>query len=159
MSEKLCTDKIKNLIIQWLSNTELHKLIKEYYIEDIEDISDFKNTYDCINNINSLDDFYTYLISEWTNKNNWKRNSKSKLKKDYTQFLIDDNNKYYFETGFYGNYNQNLVDYYCYNSHLAKNCIVRYFSCTNELIANNFYIYVITTPEDDKIIGWGIHHD
>jgi hypothetical protein len=45
------------------------------------------------------------------------------------------------------------------NEHLARKCFYRLFTHKNDHIANNFRLEVVTTPEDDAVIGWCVTVD
>lgn len=45
------------------------------------------------------------------------------------------------------------------NEALARKCIYREFNHSNDNIANNYRLEVITTPEDDAVIGWCVTVD
>ena len=51
-----------------------------------------------------------------------------------------------------------LVQKYCDDLELAKKCIVRTFIPNNEL-GYNFRLEIVSTPEDDFIIGWTLITD
>ncbi len=54
---------------------------------------------------------------------------------------------------------QELVNIYFNDLKLAEKCIYRLFVPSNELLADSFRLEVITTPEDDEVVGWWVTVD
>lgn len=143
----------------------------EKFKEDFQEVLD---RWDNPKGINTLDDFANFIVNEWCGKNKWKRFGKRQLKDDWenyfdkTDFIFDSKKQQHvyldkeipillFDC--YGWYDEKLVDHYYNNPDLAQKCIERCFVPTNQNIRDNYYLVIITTPEDDQVIGWLLHHD
>lgn len=135
---KLSTEKIKALMTQWLKN------------------SDFMEGYDEEHILANLAEF-SKLKSSWENPSKWRRIRKSKLGDDYKNyFKVDDRsgNVSFFKDAF-GEADDQLAEEYFNEPDLAEKCILREF-LPEDPLDDAFRLEVVTTPEDDIVIGWVI---
>jgi len=76
----------------------------------------------------------------WTNKQNWKRNSKNKLTYDDARdWSVSDIGETFDD--------------------VAPGCVLRTFYNNKEPLVDNFMIDVIADPLDQKIVAWSINVD
>jgi hypothetical protein len=161
---KLSTKELKTMISLWLSDPKCKEDIK--YYSDMTDLDELGPDWqsgetvtqiECarrlwgapkhVNTPELLDEFIWKL---WIDGSRWKRNKKCKIQEDeygifYNgEFLID----------MIGECNDFLLKKYVTNQQLEK-CIFREFVPDNEL-GNNYRLNVVTTPEDDEVIGWTV---
>jgi hypothetical protein len=167
MKEKLNTKKIKKLITQWLSDEKIVKdiILRMYhtYEEDDGELLDAEY-WGCQKNCSKqeLEDRIAFL---WSDGNNWRRNEKCKLKYDWETFLSGVEYKLghikkipHFNIDIYGWSNDELVIKLFNDPKTAAKCIKRSFEPC-EQFADNFRLEVITTPEDDEVVGWTVYRD
>jgi hypothetical protein len=137
---------------------------------------------------NTADTLLDHIYKLWCDGKQWKREEKRKLNDDWVDWLGEcdyDDLAYkkakrdWVDSGRLGDYpevpiksitefhfdvmgdgDSKLLEQYSgdINAEKAKKCIYRLFS-PHELFADNYRLEVITTPEDDAIIGWSVTVD
>jgi hypothetical protein len=149
---KFSTKKLKMMISTWLSNSTFKEDLNYFFDFDNEEEFQYqkKLNYDVPESIKTKDQFDEYSWKLITNGLNWRRDRKHKLGDE--QFLFFGNR---FAVGMAGECNDLLVEKYCTDIKQLSICILREFIPNNEF-ALTFRLHVVTTPEDDEIIGWSL---
>lgn len=144
---KFTDSKLQEKISIWLSDPELKEYLKRNlcFIKDDETRAD----------IETKEQFDEYIWKLWIDGSRWEC--------DQNEALGDDYENYFYKNEFSiidvaGECDDILVRKYCDNFELAKKCIVRTFTANNE-IGDNFRLEMVTTPEDNAIIGWSLITD
>lgn len=141
------TDSIlQEKISVWLSDPELKEYLKDALIFIKDD--------DARANIETKEQFDEYIWELWVDSSQWEC--------EKNEVLGDDCENYFYQNEFdidvAGECDDALVKKYSDDAELAKKCIVRTFIPNNEL-GDNFRLEMVTTPEDDAIIGWSLITD
>lgn len=144
---KFTDSKLQEKISIWISDPELKAYLKDslIFIKDDETRA----------NIETKEQFDKYIWELWIDNSQWKC--------EQNEILGDEYENYFYENDFSiidvaGECDNFLVKKYCDDIELAKKCIVRTFIPNNEL-GDNFRFEIVTTPEDDAIIGWSLIAD
>lgn len=137
------------------------KEIKEY-ISKVLNTKEIKENFICVNCIetNNGDDVIELEnvdkhiqdkhFNEFLNPSNWKRGEKRKLKENWDSYFRKEG----FSIVEFGDYNTKLVEYYYTNPMQAQKCILRVFWLQSYIASIDYRIEVVTTPNDDEVIGW-----
>lgn len=109
-----------------------------------------------------------FIWSLWCDASQWKREEKRKLKDDWESYLACGESIWTgwgkdakrtktpgFCVDMLGDENKELVAKYFNDPKQAEKCIFRCFVPCNQL-ADNYRLEVVTTPEDDAVIGWTV---
>lgn len=136
MIEKLTTDKLKLFIVDIIYD----------YVNNVE-----KQT-----NSNSsigASDKNAIIVNNWKRPSYWKRTSKKKIKDDWDEYFYQDE----------VNSDYGWLDKEVYNGVIENNqtekCIIRIFQPEDERMRDNYYIFIISNPEDTTVVAFGLHQD
>lgn len=175
---KLSTDKLKTMISEWLSKPEYRSKIidddfdpNEWVDRDktITMMEQKREDWEAPPSINTPQLLGEYIWKLWCDGSQWKRVEKQMLKKGWVDYLacdttwegFRDNIKYTYVAGFpidvigIGDSNEDLVKKLFDDPKQAKKCILRMFQPNNQL-ADNYRLEVVTTPNDDEVVGWTV---
>lgn len=159
------------MISTWLSDPKYKEDLKHHsYMEDpnvlvvdwesgkdeptITQMEHLRKLWKAPKHVNTPELFDEFIWKLWTDGSRWKRDKKCNLKDDdYGTFYNGE-----FQIDMIGECNDLLAKKYSANPELLKKCIFRTFVPNNEL-ANNYCLIVVTTPEDDEVIGWTVTVD
>ena len=180
---KLSTDKLKELIGTWLSKPELRDDMKHHtddidvnrIVNDWESKSDITEMEYCRRlwkappSVQTPEQLEEFIWGLWCNGSRWKRQEKRQLKEEWQSYFATydwDNKPAGWKHGdelplkrcaqfddFAGWHDPALVTKYFNDREAAAKCIFRCFSPDNQL-ADNYRLEVVTTPEDDAVVGW-----
>lgn len=178
MNEKLSSKKIKQLIEAWLSSPYAKERISHFVDFDRYDEKTrkellkntaewFKYKLDC-----TPEELLEHIYGLWCDGNQWKRDSKRKMSEDWETYFSDYDysqvkdfkpgdrvpKKPYCPVDMMGDYDVELVTKYFNDPESAKRCIHRIF-VPNNALDDNYRLEVITTPEDDAVVGWTVVED
>lgn len=135
MSEKLTTQKLKDFIVERISE----------YTEKTEN----NLTLFGLENGDELDT----VIKNWKRTSYWKRTGKKKIKEEWSEYFHEDE-----VNSDYSYLNKEQYDKILKNSQI-KNCIIRFFQPEDEDMRENYYIFIISNPEDTIVVAFGLHQD
>jgi hypothetical protein len=134
MSEKLTTDKLRLFIVERISD----------YVKEIENNRSSDELTSEESNI---------IINNWKRPSYWKRTSKKKIKDDWDEYFYQDE----------VNSDYGWLDKEVYNGVIENNqtekCIIRIFQPEDERMRDNYYIFIISNPEDTTVVAFGLHQD
>lgn len=134
MSEKLTTDKLRLFIVERISD----------YVKEIENNRSSDELTSEESNI---------IINNWRKPSCWKRANKKKIKYDWDEYFYQDE----------VNSDYGWLDKEVYNGVIENNqtekCIIRIFQPEDERMRDNYYIFIISNPEDTTVVAFGLHQD
>lgn len=154
---KLSTKAIKTLMSTWLSQSSIREdldchtgvegsTVTQEFLDRIAEWFEFKKG--C-----TQAELEAHVWSMWCDVSQWKRREKRRLGGDWEwYFCVKEDNTYEFGIDFAGSADQQLVTKHVVD---AERCILRLFYPDNAL-ANNYRLEVVTTPDDDAVVGWTI---
>jgi hypothetical protein len=167
---KLNTGDLKTLISTWLDTTEARENLKHH--SEFRHPDQTCHDYDTGKEIPVLE--YTAKLFEcpgvktpeeleqciwdmWRDGSRWKREEKRKLKDEWDSYFVTgwETKEPCFAIDMLGWENPELVKKYFNDPKLAAKCVFRMFVPDNQL-ADNYRLEVVTTPEDDAVVGWTI---
>lgn len=156
---KLSTNQLKTMMVTWLSNPKFREDLK-YYSDYNPDEAEFHEKciiFETSENIETKEQLEEHIWKLWTNSEQWRHHEKRKLKENYDEYLDnrDGDSVGNFPIDIGGEYDSFLVEKFSENPALAKNCILRVFVPDN-VLGDNYRLEIVTTPEDDAIIGWTV---
>lgn len=159
---KFSTNQLKTMMITWLSNPKFREDLK-YYSDYNPDEAEFHEKciiFEASEDIETKDQLAEHIWKLWTDYKQWKCIAKYKLKENYHYYLNnhdgDSVSNFPIDAG--GECDNILVKKFSENIEQAKNCILRVFVPDNAL-EDDYRLEIITTPEDDVIIGWSLITD
>ena len=176
---KLSTAALKSLISTWLNTDEARENISHHWEmqdpdrmtrswQDDEDVTQLEyksRLFGFMNIIKTPEELGERIWKMWCDGSQWKRAEKRKLKDEWEDYLSTttypngyDNPPVRIPCFFYdmlGGCDKELVKKYFNDPKLAEKCVFRMFVPGNQL-ADNYRLEVITTPEDDAVIGWTV---
>jgi hypothetical protein len=157
---KITTSYIKNQISVWLGKSELKRDISNQYLyrhhggpADKKDVERMAAALEMPVGA-SEEQVVDKLWEQWLDGKQWVREEKTKLD-DWEDYISPGRTAGSFEfmDDFAQGYDQDLVEKYGSRPDLAEKCWLRTFTPKGYL-GNNFRLEVVTTPEDDEVIGW-----
>lgn len=159
---KLSTAKIKSMMTTWLSEEKvIDEVLKTYVWEGREaySVSKLAVPFDLDPETASAEQLREAVKKAWSNGSNWIRDAKNMVKKDWVDYIngpsvYRPNEKISFIYDFAGNWNQELVEKVYNDPEMAESCVYRLFIPRHRFLASNFRLEILTTPEDDEVIGW-----
>lgn len=156
---KITTQDIKNKIPQWLGTDHLRDELKNYYIEDDdtdEDVAERAESLEVkLKNPASKEEFRQAVFNLFRNGNQWSREEKRKITEDFDNYFYQNSkSEFVFAEDFAGESNKQLVADISKSEDRMKKCWMRLFTPKNSLLGDNFRLEVVSTPEDDAIVGW-----
>lgn len=162
--KKLTTEKLKELITEWLSVADTEKKLAGYYTQDLEydELNDLATELRLKQNstVAEIDSHFYKIFSDGSR---WKREEKNKLDDGWKDYMMNCSYKNgqrfehpYWNTDFAGSANMGLVEKFFNNPKEAERCIFRLFIPKNDCLSNNFRLEVITTPDDAEVVGWTV---
>jgi hypothetical protein len=134
MSEKLTTDKLRLFIVERISD----------YVKEIENNRSSDELTSEESNI---------IINNWKRPSYWKRTSKKKIKDDWDEYFYQDE-----VNSDYGWLDKEVYNGVIENNQMEK-CIIRIFQPEDERMRDNYYIFIISNPEDTTVVAFGLHQD
>ena len=176
---KLSTARLKELISEWLSKPEIRKELS--HDSDMSDpehtIPDWENDdvpitqmaraarlWGCPH-LKTPVELEEHIWNLWKDGSNWKRQEKRHLKDEAEDTFStreyrgnDCNLVPDFPCDMLGEHDVDLVKRFFHDPASAQKCIYRLFVPNNQL-ADNYRLEVITTPEDDAVVGWWVTVD
>lgn len=155
---KLTTKELKKMISGWLDNPSYRKFLEDYtelrgrhYLSPEDEIEYIRKMFGAPKNINTVKLLEEYIWNLWKDGNKYSREEKHKLGCEFETYFCDDE----FFIDLIGGYDNDLVKQISSNKSIAEKCILRVFVPNNQL-GDNFRLEVVTTPEDDKVVGWTV---
>ena len=154
---KFSTHQLKNMISIWLSDPKFKEDLKHHSDYDINK-ADFHEQciiFEASDNVETKEQLEEHIWKLWIDGEQWKRHEKRKLKNNWDDYLDnrDGDSVGNFPIDMGGSCDDVLVKKFADNPEQAKNCILRIFLPDNNL-ADNYRLEIVTTPEDDMIVGW-----
>lgn len=157
---KLTTADIKKMIPTWLNTEELKTDLREQYICD----TDGRPEIDCLASELGLlpglpaDAVRDHIWSQWIDGNSWSRHEKRRLGEGWNDWFLksEDPKAFEFAEDFCGGSDKKLIAEYAKDPARFQKCWHRCFCPKNDPLRDNFRLEVVSTPEDDKIVGWTI---
>lgn len=172
--EKLTTKKIKQLIGEWLSEPTIRGELQHHsdfsYCKSADEAREhLEHTAELFNCRKgcTAHELEAHIWKLWCDPSRWKREGKHQLREEWESYLacgepIYEGTRGERTAGFVedmlGTSDQTLVEQYFNDPAAAERCILRCFVPDNQL-ADNYRLEVVTTPEDDQIIGWSVFVD
>lgn len=160
---KLTTKKLKEMMSKWLSNPDMKWISSIREITGAFDDNELTQKYiDEVAEQFKLGIGLTKEVVEdhtwktWSGVENWSRIKKYLLREDAFDYFYANG---YFVFDLYGDANKQLVTKFFNSPKLAQKCICRVFAPKNEYLRDNYRLEVITTPEDDEVVGWSLFLD
>lgn len=147
---KLSTAILKQRISEWLSDPTLHDNVVDS-VDTGASLRKILGDWGNPHGVSTMDQLKDHVWSLWKDGNQWKRGEKRRLGEsweDYFGHSGDDE----FMLDFCGSSDKQLVDEFKGD---ASRCWLRVFYPDNEL-ADNYRLELVTTPADDKIVGWTV---
>jgi hypothetical protein len=152
-------EMIEDHKLEWQGNTQV---IVQATQQDLDNDAEFMGLKSGL----TIEQIRDGVKALWHNPNNWKRHEKHKLGGEFGNFFRKSYNR---ATGKYdgpvafdidksGEYNQELVSKFGNDDSLSKECIHRVF-IPDDGLGETFRIEVITTPDDNEVIGWTLISD
>ncbi len=158
---KISTQDIKKLIPSWLGTETVRNELREYHIQDDETEDDELQSLVEENNIKvkkpyTKDNVRQAIFDLFCSEKEYSRTEKRKITDDWDTYFYPNESKtsMTFASDFAGGSEQSLVNDLAKEESRMQKCWLRVFSPKNELLGDNFRLEVVTTPEDDKIVGW-----
>lgn len=162
---KLSTSKLKEKISEWLNDAEVRPLLRHHShpSECGQDLSRLLGYWDNPKGITTPEQLEQHVWDAWCDGAQWKRGEKRRLGEDADYFferstyddefkpLPEDQHYNSFIEDFLGDADQSLVD----KHFMDGRCWYRTFYPDNDL-ADNYRLEVVTTPDDDAVIGWTV---
>lgn len=156
---KITTAQIKALIPTWLNDSKLKSQLGEYTDEiDTSDPSDFEEAvigWGAPKSTATLDDLREHIWKKFTDGRKWSRHVKRQLGEDWQDYfhINRSTGQPYFASDCAGNSNESLVQQMFADPARAEKCYLRVFLPKGPL-EDNFRLEVVSTPEDNEIVGW-----
>lgn len=181
---KLSTPQLRDLISGWLSKPEIRSELKHHSDVDPSrtvkgwggrpDMTSLEYTVDLFGAPKGCTavQLEEHIWKLWCDGTQWKRQEKRQLKDEWDYKLttteytgewkpgLPGNQQEhrivpYFDVDMLGDFDEGLVAKYANDPKQAAKCIFRCFIPGNQL-ADNYRLEVLTTPEDDAVIGWTV---
>lgn len=172
---KLSTDAIRTMIHVWLSTPEVLTRIEEEFKYNWEnglpDRAEDPNPDGFGPKYKRLPDesddahrerVKAVWLETWADGKQWKREKKERLKDDECGLIregrdsaYEPNGTFEFNIDYVGGSDPALVNVAAINPDFKTKCWWRTFY-PNNLFADNFRLEVVTTPDDDAVVGWTI---
>ncbi len=178
MTEKLSTDKLKEMITTWLSVPEAREDLRHHSECDHKD--DIRKGFGGVvpdmtwwewtlkiwkapKSCKTEEDLEKHIWKLWCDGKHWKRQEKRQWgdEAEFSGHLYFDGVRKEvpdFPCDMLGTHNQELVQKFFADPEAGKKCIYRLFSPDNEL-ADNYRLEVVTTPDDTEVVGWWVTVD
>lgn len=97
------------------------------------------------------------IFDEWRHGKNWARNEKHKAGPNgWLEYFSEVDE---FPIDVCGDHDANLLRKGFEDKKWGERCVYREFLPRNDHLADNYRLEVITTPEDDAVVGWWITVD
>lgn len=162
---KLSTGVLKQQITGWLSRPELKEGLRDHYVQDDDAQADIDQAAAALGLPmgSNADAVREAIWSLWCDgARQWKRTTKRRLG--------DDAGDYFYVVGvgqsaqpvslfiedLCGQQDAQLVKAVNAVPGGSARCWLRVFLPVNEQLADNFRLEVVTTPEDDAVVGWTV---
>lgn len=150
---KISTEWIRDHIPKWLGTQELKEFIWNYYTSDQMTVAELAELAKLVGlkKDATLDEVSSKIWCDWKDGAMWKRVNKNRLGDDWEQ--------YFYEPGAFlidcaGYYDQALVAKL--TAEEKKNCIHRGYGQRNKRLMDNFRMEIVSTPDDNLIVGWTV---
>lgn len=168
---KITTQKLKEMMTGWLSNPNMRAIasIKEacaLYDDDNvtqKDIDEAAEDFALAKGLTQqvVED---HIWKMWSRGENWSRAEKHLLKDNAPDYFYLRSNNLgeqvpRFMSDLYGDSNKELVAKFFNDMKAAEKCVLRVFVPKSERLADNYRLEVVTTPEDDEVVGWTVLAD
>lgn len=160
---KLTTKKLKEMMSKWLSNFDMKSITSIREITGTFDDEELNQKHiDCAAKQFGLGTGFTkefvedHIWKTWSAVDSWSRVKKYLLREDAFDYFYANG---CFAIDLYGDANKQLVTKFFNSPELAQKCICRVFVPKNDSLRDNYRLEVITTPEDDEVVGWSLFVD
>jgi hypothetical protein len=156
----LGTSEIKQLIGGWLSDSNFKSVLLGTYLRG-EKQKDVDQTagYFGLQPGAAIDQLSQHIFDLWKNPEEWKRAEKRRIKSDWVDYIESSSGtSFEFVMDFAGWQDQKLVNDCGNNPNYAETCWYRLFEPKSAL-GSSFRLEIITTPDDEAVVGWVIFVD
>lgn len=162
---KLSTAQIKALIPTYVSSVRRID-VTNTYVYDLDPVADSKQfnaeceAWNLKGKNLTLRDLEDHIWKLWCDGKDWRREEKRTLKDDWDSFFFvsAQTGQPEFSYDLAGDFRPDLVKQMLVSPSRAEKCVFRMFVHRGRF-GDNFRLEVITTPEDDEVVGWGITVD
>lgn len=158
---KLTTGDLKLMINGWLSTANVKADLREHHMRDGEAQGevDREAAWWKLPPGTSIAVVREAIWQAWCDGSQWKRASKRRLGDEADTYFYDHSvGDMTFMEDFCGNQDVVLIRGLSADRSRIPQCWLRVFVPNNEL-ADNFRLEVVTTPEDDAVVGWSVVAD
>lgn len=157
----LGTAEIKQLIGGWLSDEAFKDALIGTYLRDESNQTDVDRVagYFKLPPGKTGGELKEYIFNLWKNPDEWKRAEKRRIKDEWDQYIESDpRTGFEFVTDFAGWQDKDLVAKCGNDGSYAETCWYRLFEPKNTL-GSSFRLEIVTTPDDEAVVGWVIFVD
>lgn len=155
----LGTAEIKQLIGGWLSDPAFRQELVSTFIRpgDHDVLARVNASFD-LPETASYHELSQRIFDLWKNPETWKRAEKRRIKGDWEDYIDSSNGQYEFASDFAGWQDKDLVTRCGTDQAFAEKCWYRLFEPRGTL-GCSFRLEILTTPDDDAVVGWVIFVD
>ena len=163
---KITTQKLREMMTEWLSNPEMRTIPSirvEEALHDDEDVTQ-EHIDSAAEDFGLAKGLTRQFVEEhiwkmWSRSENWVRAEKHILKENAPDYFYNSSGATEFIRDLYGASNKELVAKFSKNMKAAEKCVCRVFFPKSECLADKYRLEVVTTPEDDAVVGWCMFSD